>query len=90
MIVDGQRINACLDLAVMHQGDAIARSKTGTPDRMHPMQAAFVKHDGYQCGYCARPDLLGGGVIDGGSTSPAMRPATSPGVAMSADGYASG
>ncbi|WP_137862938.1 MULTISPECIES: aldehyde dehydrogenase iron-sulfur subunit PaoA [unclassified Sphingomonas] len=53
VIVDGRRINACLSLAVMHQGDAITTIEgLGTPDRMHPMQAAFVKHDGYQCGYC--------------------------------------
>ncbi len=53
VIVDGRRINACLSLAVMHEGDAITTIEgLGTPDRLHPMQAAFVKHDGYQCGYC--------------------------------------
>ncbi|MBB5710934.1 aldehyde dehydrogenase iron-sulfur subunit PaoA [Sphingomonas xinjiangensis] len=53
VIVDGRRINSCLSLAVMHQGDRITTIEgLGTPDKLHPMQAAFVKHDGYQCGYC--------------------------------------
>ena len=51
--VNGRRINSCLTLAVMHDGDRITTIEgLGTPDRLHPMQAAFVKHDGYQCGYC--------------------------------------
>ena len=53
MIVDGQRINSCLTLAVMHQGGMITTIEgLGLPGNLHPMQAAFVKHDGYQCGYC--------------------------------------
>ncbi|WP_043921870.1 aldehyde dehydrogenase iron-sulfur subunit PaoA [Xanthomonas campestris pv. raphani] len=53
VIVDGQRMNSCLSLAVMHQGaKVITIEGLGTPDKLHPMQAAFVKHDGYQCGYC--------------------------------------
>ncbi|MDT8757700.1 aldehyde dehydrogenase iron-sulfur subunit [Sphingomonas psychrotolerans] len=53
VLVDGVRINSCLSLAVMHEGDRITTIEgLGTPDRLHPMQAAFVKHDGYQCGYC--------------------------------------
>ena len=53
VIADGRRINACLSLAVMHEGDHITTIEgLGTPARMHPMQTAFVKHDGYQCGYC--------------------------------------
>ncbi|QBG99323.1 aldehyde dehydrogenase iron-sulfur subunit PaoA [Xanthomonas oryzae] len=53
VIVDGQRMNACLSLAVMHEGaKVITIEGLGTPDKLHPMQAAFVKHDGYQCGYC--------------------------------------
>ena len=53
VLVDGMRINSCLSLAVMHDGDAITTIEgLGTPDELHPMQAAFVKHDGYQCGYC--------------------------------------
>jgi xanthine dehydrogenase YagT iron-sulfur-binding subunit len=53
VILDGRRINSCLSLAVMHEGAEITTIEgLGTPDRLHPMQAAFVKHDGYQCGYC--------------------------------------
>jgi xanthine dehydrogenase YagT iron-sulfur-binding subunit len=53
VIVNGRRINACLSLAVMHEGDQVTTIEgLGTPDKLHPMQAAFVKHDGYQCGYC--------------------------------------
>ena len=53
VIVDGRRINSCLTLAVMHEGDSVTTIEgLGTPAHMHPMQTAFVKHDGYQCGYC--------------------------------------
>ncbi len=53
VLVDGQRINSCLTLAVMHEGDKVVTIEgLGTPDKLHPMQAAFIKHDGYQCGYC--------------------------------------
>jgi xanthine dehydrogenase YagT iron-sulfur-binding subunit len=53
VIVGGRRINSCLSLAVMHEGDRITTIEgLGTPDNLHPMQAAFVRHDGYQCGYC--------------------------------------
>ena len=51
--LDGRRVNACLTLAVMHQGAKVVTIEgLGTPERLHPMQAAFVRHDGYQCGYC--------------------------------------
>ncbi|WP_294283784.1 2Fe-2S iron-sulfur cluster-binding protein [uncultured Sphingomonas sp.] len=53
MLVNGRRINSCLSLAVMHQDDEIVTIEgLGTPDDLHPLQAAFVRHDGYQCGYC--------------------------------------
>jgi len=53
VIVDGRRINSCLTLAIMHEGDNITTIEgLGTPQNLHPMQAAFVKHDGYQCGFC--------------------------------------
>ncbi len=53
VIVNGERINSCLSLALQHQGDSITTIEgLGTPEKLHPMQAAFVKHDGYQCGYC--------------------------------------
>jgi xanthine dehydrogenase YagT iron-sulfur-binding subunit len=53
VIVEGRRINSCLTLAVMHDGDSITTIEgLGRPGKLHPMQAAFVAHDGYQCGYC--------------------------------------
>jgi len=53
VIVNGRRMTSCLTLAVMHQGESITTIEgLGTPENLHPMQAAFVKHDGYQCGYC--------------------------------------
>lgn len=53
VLVNGRRINSCLSLAVMHEGDKITTIEgLGTPNKMHAMQAAFVKHDGFQCGYC--------------------------------------
>jgi xanthine dehydrogenase YagT iron-sulfur-binding subunit len=53
VIVDGRRMLSCLTLAVMREGDSITTIEgLGTPESLHPMQAAFVKHDGYQCGYC--------------------------------------
>ena len=53
VIVNGSRINSCLSLAVQHQGDEVTTIEgLGTPEDLHPMQAAVVKHDGYQCGYC--------------------------------------
>ncbi|MDG6079272.1 aldehyde dehydrogenase iron-sulfur subunit [Erythrobacter litoralis] len=53
VMVNGERINSCLTLAVMHDGDEVTTIEgLGMPGDLHPMQAAFVKHDGYQCGYC--------------------------------------
>ena len=53
VLVNGRRINSCLSLAVMHEGDSVTTIEgLGTPQSLHPMQAAFIKHDGYQCGYC--------------------------------------
>ena len=53
VLVNGVRINSCLTLAVMHEGDNVTTIEgLGTPADLHPMQAAFIKHDGFQCGYC--------------------------------------
>ncbi len=53
VMVNGVRINACLSLAVMHKGHKVTTIEgLGSADDLHPMQAAFIKHDGYQCGYC--------------------------------------
>jgi xanthine dehydrogenase YagT iron-sulfur-binding subunit len=53
VLVDGERINACLALAVQYQGREIVTIEgVGGGDRMHLLQTAFVEHDGLQCGYC--------------------------------------
>ncbi|MGM9480770.1 aldehyde dehydrogenase iron-sulfur subunit PaoA [Roseateles sp. NT4] len=53
VLLDGRRINSCLMLAVMAPGAKVTTIEgLGTPQQLHPLQAAFVKHDGYQCGYC--------------------------------------
>jgi xanthine dehydrogenase YagT iron-sulfur-binding subunit len=53
VMVGGRRVVSCLTLAVMHEGEEITTIEgLGTPEKLHPMQAAFVKHDGFQCGYC--------------------------------------
>ena len=53
VLVDGERINSCLALAVQYQGRAITTIEgIGAPDALHPLQAAFIEHDGFQCGYC--------------------------------------
>ena len=57
--VNGRRVNSCLSFAVMHPGDEITTIEgLGTPDKLHPMQAAFIEHDGYQCGYCTSGQIM--------------------------------
>ena len=57
--VNGQRVNSCLSFAVMHAADEITTIEgLGTPDHMHPMQASFVEHDAYQCGYCTSGQIM--------------------------------
>jgi len=59
MIVNGRRINSCLSLAVMHDGDEVTTIEgVGAPGKLHPMQAAFLHHDGYQCGYCTPGQIV--------------------------------
>jgi xanthine dehydrogenase YagT iron-sulfur-binding subunit len=53
VLVNGRRINSCLRLAIMHEGDEITTIEgLASGERLHPMQAAFVENDGFQCGYC--------------------------------------
>ena len=53
VIVDGRRITSCLTLAIMQEGHDITTIEgLGSPGHLHPMQAAFIKHDGFQCGFC--------------------------------------
>jgi xanthine dehydrogenase YagT iron-sulfur-binding subunit len=57
--VNGRRVNSCLSFAMMHAGDHITTIEgLGTPNKLHPMQAAFVDHDAYQCGYCTSGQIM--------------------------------
>jgi xanthine dehydrogenase YagT iron-sulfur-binding subunit len=53
VLINGRRINSCLSLAVVHEGDEITTVEgLANGEELHPVQAAFVEHDGFQCGYC--------------------------------------
>ena len=57
--VNGRRVNSCLSFALMHEGDEITTIEgIGQPGNLHPMKAAFVEHDGYQCGYCTSGQIM--------------------------------
>jgi xanthine dehydrogenase YagT iron-sulfur-binding subunit len=57
--LNGRRVNSCLSLALMHEGEEITTIEgLGVPDALHPMQAAFVACDGYQCGYCTSGQIM--------------------------------
>jgi len=57
--VDGRRVNSCLSLAATHEGEMITTIEgIGRPGNLHPMQAAFVEHDGFQCGYCTSGQIM--------------------------------
>ncbi len=57
--VNGRRVNSCLTLAVMLAGKEVTTVEgLGQPGNLHPMQAAFVEHDGYQCGYCTSGQIM--------------------------------
>lgn len=59
VLVNGKRVTSCLTLALMHDGQEITTIEgLGTPDALHPMQAAFIAHDGYQCGYCTSGQIM--------------------------------
>lgn len=61
VLVDGRRINSCLHLAAMCDGVKVTTIEgLGTPDNMHPMQEAFLKHDAFQCGYCTPGQICSG------------------------------
>jgi xanthine dehydrogenase YagT iron-sulfur-binding subunit len=64
VLVNGVRINACLSLAAMHEGDAITTIEgLGQPGQLHPMQAAFIAHDAFQCGYCTPGQICSAVVV---------------------------
>jgi xanthine dehydrogenase YagT iron-sulfur-binding subunit len=73
VLVDGKRVNACLTLAIMQQGRRIVTIEgLSTQGELHPMQAAFVEHDGFQCGYCTPGQIMSaiGLLAEGGPLTP--------------------
>lgn len=59
VLIDGRRINSCLTLAIMHEGDEITTIEgLARGEELHPLQAAFIKHDGFQCGYCTPGQIM--------------------------------
>jgi xanthine dehydrogenase YagT iron-sulfur-binding subunit len=61
VLVDGRRVNSCLTLAVMSQGKEITTIEgLAKGEELHPMQTAFIKHDGFQCGYCTSGQIMSG------------------------------
>ena len=57
--VDGRRINSCMTLAVMQEGKKVTTIEgLANGDKLHPMQEAFIKHDGFQCGYCTPGQIM--------------------------------
>ena len=71
VLVQGRRVNACLTLAVAHQGESITTIEglADGADALHPVQAAFIEHDGFQCGYCTPGQIVSAvGLIAEGRT----------------------
>ena len=59
VLIGGRRMNSCLALAAAHDGDEIVTIEgLGAPGHLHPMQAAFLEHDAYQCGYCTSGQIM--------------------------------
>jgi xanthine dehydrogenase YagT iron-sulfur-binding subunit len=59
VLVNGRRIDSCLTLAIMHENDRITTIEgLADGDTLHPMQAAFLEHDGFQCGYCTPGQIV--------------------------------
>jgi xanthine dehydrogenase YagT iron-sulfur-binding subunit len=73
VLADGRRINACLTFAAMHEGRDITTIEGPAPaDELHPLQAAFIEYDGFQCGYCTPGQImLAVALLDEGHTGSA-------------------
>lgn len=66
VFVNGRRVNACLTLAIRHEGDEIVTVEgLGQPGGLHPLQAAFVEEDGFQCGYCTPGQVVSASALAG-------------------------
>jgi xanthine dehydrogenase YagT iron-sulfur-binding subunit len=73
VLVNGRRVTSCLTLAVMHDGAEITTIEgLATGDDLHPLQAAFIEHDGFQCGFCTPGQIMSGVacIAEGHTASP--------------------
>ena len=62
--INGRRVNSCLTFAIMHQGDKITTIEgLGSNGQLHPVQAAFIEFDGFQCGYCTPGQIMSGAAL---------------------------
>jgi xanthine dehydrogenase YagT iron-sulfur-binding subunit len=62
--INGRRVNSCLSFAIMHQNDEIATIEgLAQNGELHPVQAAFIEHDGFQCGYCTSGQIMSGAAL---------------------------
>jgi xanthine dehydrogenase YagT iron-sulfur-binding subunit len=87
VLINGRRVNSCLTLAVMHEGDDVVTIEgLGDPDGLHPMQRAFVERDGFQCGYCTPGQICSAvgmlAEVEAGWPSHATADVASPRVAL--------
>jgi xanthine dehydrogenase YagT iron-sulfur-binding subunit len=90
VLANGQRINSCLTLAVMQEGvDITTIEGLGTPQALHPMQAAFIENDAFQCGYCTPGQICSAVALIGehrqGQVSAATRDVRAPMTVLSDD-----
>jgi xanthine dehydrogenase YagT iron-sulfur-binding subunit len=70
--VNGRRVNSCLSFAIMHAGERITTIEgLGEPGKLHPMQAAFVEHDAFQCGYCTSGQIMSAAALTSEACGPA-------------------
>jgi len=59
VLINGKRVNSCLTLAIMHSGDEITTIEgLANGDQLHPIQEAFIEHDGFQCGFCTPGQIM--------------------------------
>ncbi len=73
ILLDGRRVTSCLTLAVMHEGAEITTIEgLGAGEELHPLQAAFIEHDGFQCGFCTPGQIMSaaGCIAEGHAGSP--------------------
>lgn len=87
VLINGRRVNSCLTLAVMHEEDDIVTIEgLGSPGFLHPMQAAFIERDGFQCGYCTAGQICSAvgmlAEVKAGWPSHVTADLASPGIAL--------